>query len=779
MKCLLRYLVAVAVPLLFLLQPAAASANTKTFKIVWHVYCHNSNQGDPICAGSFGRSGYTDKRELAREAIREVASANQAFSWTGISLSLAEVDVRIVYDDTLADWPGHEYAAVPSAFLAAKQAEPCAIHVFSSDGFRSSRASCLYDGCPGIYTYHPSRNTGVLLAHEVGHYVGLPHTFGSEADPDGDRAVVLDTPPNPGHVSYVRRGGACTTDADCVSAQWGICESGQCVECRQVSDCLSPRATSCQQNSCLSDGSTGFDFNSAADAAAFHNPNNGHSYCTGGTAGTVYNSGGYETVQWANNHGFVMADAGSPNSSFPLYWDCYDSSTHPRPWNVDKGVFTNVMSYYNNGPILYQGIRFPGFTHGQVSVMKARADQRGLCNVCQGDRDTDGDGICDRFDECNRGPIEEDLDGDQRVCDMCDTDPNNDDPDYDGDGLNGTCDNDKDNDGCPDEIDLDALNPGIRSGITICGKSTSDTWAAAGVDYDGDGILACADRDNDNDGIDDEYEQCPLGDKNCIQDGGSACWIFEEICFLCLNYKLNIFDPYINVPMVFENVLAQLGNRILVGGTQERPASVLALELNLMLSGKDAGGFAAASFQSAPITMTLEDPSGKTVATWEFPTHLFKPADLTGRGTVVEIDLPVGLEDTGGFRLLPALGLERDAPDADGDGVPDALDNCLCVSNLQKDSDGDGFGDACDADFDNDFLVSEQDADKLQECVLLNPGVLIHEGPMPHFDRTCFLGDLTEDGLLGADDLQAAHDVIGLPPGPSALHGSLHQGCSM
>lgn len=49
-------------------------------------------------------------------------------------------------------------------------------------------------------------------------------------------------------------------------------------------------------------------------------------------------------------------------------------------------------------------------------------------------------------------------------------------------------------------------------------------------------------------------------------------------------------------------------------------------------------------------------------------------------------------------------------PDADGDGIPDATDNCPDDANSdQTDTDSDGLGDACDPDDDNDGVPDAQD----------------------------------------------------------------------
>jgi uncharacterized protein (TIGR03790 family) len=113
----------------------------------------------------------------------------------------------------------------------------------------------------------------------------------------------------------------------------------------------------------------------------------------------------------------------------------------------------------------------------------------------------------------------------------------------------------------------------------------------------------------------------------------------------------------------------------------------------------------------------------------------------------------------------PLMRLERTAPDdpddLDGDGVPNASDNCTELPNAdQRDTNGDGYGNACDADVDGDGRVTTSwgkapygDVESIQITATRGRYEPDH--------------DLDGDGAVDADDVVAASAVLFLAPGPS------------
>lgn len=102
--------------------------------------------------------------------------------------------------------------------------------------------------------------------------------------------------------------------------------------------------------------------------------------------------------------------------------------------------------------------------------------------------------------------------------------------------------------------------------------------------------------------------------------------------------------------------------------------------------------------------------------------------------------------------------------DADGDGAGDACDNCTLAANgplipdaggnSQWDTDGDGFGNLCDADFNQNGLVDPADFSALKS-VLGQPG---------HAAQ-----DLNGNGIVDPIDFSIAKGLLGQLPGPAGV----------
>ena len=125
------------------------------------------------------------------------------------------------------------------------------------------------------------------------------------------------------------------------------------------------------------------------------------------------------------------------------------------------------------------------------------------CDVCpiDPDNDSDGDGVCGDIDNC---PI-----------------PNADQLDTDSDGLGDACDDDADNDGVTNLLDIASLDPlactdsdadtcdDCAVGVDQFGPLADNDPANDGLDTDIDGLCDAGDPDDDNDGVPDTSDNCP------------------------------------------------------------------------------------------------------------------------------------------------------------------------------------------------------------------------------------------------------------------------------
>jgi len=776
------------------LSPVVASA--KTFNLRVTAYCRS----DTITPCNFA-----DRAAFERAIKRHLGHVNRIWSQAGLAFRFERLD--IVADPYYASWRGDEGAAwgTPDDSRTeemndAAAADPTVVHWITTEdmGGRSfSRPEYA-----GVFS-HVSKSatpyySGQLLAHELGHYFSLNHTF------DGDDFI------------------------------WGR-EDGW-----RGTDCTPPDP----RHPTIGDWSDDFE-----DASGlFANPpelNDGQRYALLGPAVPSPHA-----PYWTYDS--TTFKPAALYSRFMKYWvdtnasECWESRWQPQsgeykiePCPASRRPFmANVMSYYN--PRLNYESYGPwgpadkdqplascqkSVVAHVISYGNNRGELKDACFDHGGDKDLDG--LCDwRFadpngpneDACGAlsGPIEmlfDDLDGDgiPAPCDTCDK-PIPGDPtathgsfrDIDGDGLGGPCDADDDNDGCPDAIDKDPESTLMVLAYLerdprpecIFTKLTDDiVWGSSAANTDNDmlngkPLLNCSiyELDSDGDGVADALDECPLDPAASKRDGCTryVCNDGNIPAAICKNgcelYALEY--EWLGRPAErLEDAIAQVGGTWYVRPTADvspqvairrivdlgKPQETIVDPIGPQESGPTAVG--AASTAEELVFRILE--KGKVIDEWNVdPAKLV--ADFDHYGHLVALDFESG--GHGSLVAWPALYVGEQVPgagsDLDADGIRDAIDNCTCTPNPdQADGDHDGIGNACDADLNGDDFVDGLDFVKLVTCIgvdLSAPELHTDFSPQQLEHATfCTAADLNGDGVVDYDDFGIAQSVAYKAPGPS------------
>ncbi len=683
------------------------------------------------------------------------------------------------------------------------------------------------------HPYRGVRGQGGLWAHEMGHHWSLSHTHGTCADPadgqnpagDADAGI-----PKGCTIEHV----SCDTSADCD-------QGGSCVPDGLPAVADTP-ADRCRLEACRATCSNDPGEKSCSSDADC-DPGEGPCTCRGGAD---------EDLQGNLLDGHTwFASTADEREVIPVATDLSYGSPHgswcPVQVKSRSGGFTSgsdttpptevtvrdVMSYHNmfcRGPYVLAGDRREAFSADQLTRVAAcrsqiyPRDAGHLPDVCASHGgDSDHDGICDLDDNCasirNTCQTDSDQDGFGDACDCPGAGQNS--GDLDGDGIPDACDADRDGDGCyndpaeDDHPDQAQLYEKTLFYVGCGGSGSETTYVSDAADTDGDGTINCRDPDDDDDGL------CDAPGSGCTQVGDLCPEVPGELCVFpagdvpcpplwtfcgldCVEHFLKItevINPDPTTDLFMEPVWVV--NRTLFAGPLRGQTAAESVAAIAGLAGSPLGSLASGAREAAAmpglVALELWVREGGTERLVERIGEYDASQLWTGelaRGGLLRL-LPTTNPASGAQMLevevTPGIGVALgDAADRDGDGQPDAIDNCLELANAeQRDADGDGFGDACDGDLDGDGITDEADVARVRACAGADLSVEPPISEPAFFDGedlgdppaepdplaialavACAAADLDGDGDVDAADEAAAAALLGQPPGPSAFAGS-------
>ena len=312
---------------------------------------------------------------------------------------------------------------------------------------------------------------------------------------------------------------------------------------------------------------------------------------------------------------------------------------------------------------------------GDVDEKFTDTDMDGLANCV--DPDDDGDGILDGDDNC---PLAHNMDQ----------------ADLDLDGLGDACDPDDDNDGDPDALDCAPEDPTIHHwAVELCDLIDNNCNGVVDEGFgnlDGDELPDCLDPDDDDDGIPDDVDNCPVTANPTQADVDG-----DGIGDACEEDADGDGDPNITD-------CAPLNPEIFHGADEK-------------CDGLDNN---CNQFTDEGWSDFDDDGDADCVDNDDDNDGVNDDEDCVDDDPTI---YPGAVEACNGKDDNCDGAIDEGWPDADADGVADCVDddddddgvidsedNCPFIPNpLQADADGDGPGDACDPDDDNDGVPDVED----------------------------------------------------------------------